>query len=63
MDSMMHGVAKSQTQLSDFHSPTHSAYKLNKYSKAKFACCSRYLLTSYFCIPVPRNEKDISLGC
>ena len=23
------------------------------YSKAKFACYSRYLLTSYFCIPVP----------
>ena len=29
------------------------------YSKAKFACYSRYLLTSYFCIPVPYDEKDI----
>ena len=32
------------------------------YSKAKFACYScysRYLVTSYFCIPVPYNEKDI----
>ena len=28
------------------------------YSKAKFACYSRYLLTSYFCIPVPYDEKD-----
>ena len=23
----------------------------------------RYFLTSYFCIPVPYNEKDIILGC
>ena len=29
------------------------------YSKAKFACSSWYFLTSYFCIPVPYNEKDI----
>ena len=29
------------------------------YSKAKLACYSRYLLTSYFCILVPYNEKDI----
>ena len=29
------------------------------YSKAKFACYSRYFLTLYFCIPVPYNEKDI----
>ena len=29
------------------------------YSKAKFTCYSRYFLTSYFCIPVPYNEKDI----
>ena len=29
------------------------------YSKAKFAYDSRYFLTSYFCIPVPYNEKDI----
>ena len=27
------------------------------------ACYSRYLLTSYFCIPVPYNEKDIFFGC
>ena len=27
--------------------------------KAKFACYSRYLLTSCFCIPVPYEEKDI----
>ena len=33
------------------------------YSKAKFACYSRYLLTSYFCISVPYNEKDIFFGC
>ena len=29
------------------------------YSKAKFACYSRCLLTCYFCIPVPYNEKGI----
>ena len=29
------------------------------HSKAKFACYSRCFLTSYFCIPVPYNEKDI----
>ena len=28
-------------------------------SKAKFACYSRYLLISYFCIPVSYNEEDI----
>ena len=28
------------------------------YSKVKFACYSRYFLTSYFCIPVPNNEED-----
>ena len=33
------------------------------YSKAKLACYSRYLLTSYFCTPVPYNEKDIFWGC
>ena len=33
------------------------------YSKAKFACYSRCFLTSYFCIPVSYNEKDIILGC
>ena len=29
------------------------------YSKAKPACYSEYLLTSYFCIPVPYDKKDI----
>ena len=29
------------------------------YSKAKFACYSRYFLTFYFCIPVLYNEKDL----
>ena len=29
------------------------------YSEAKFACYSRYLLTSFFCIPVPYYEDDI----
>ena len=29
------------------------------YSKAKFACYPRCFLNSYFCIPVPYNEKDI----
>ena len=29
------------------------------YLKAKLACYSRYLLTSYFCIPIPYDEKDI----
>ena len=33
------------------------------YSKAKFACYSRCFLTSYFCIPVPYNEKDIFFVC
>ena len=33
------------------------------YSKAKLTCYSRYLLTSYFCIPVPYDEKDIFGGC
>ena len=35
---------------------------LHLHSKAKFACYSRYLLTSYFCIPFPYDEKDIFLG-
>ena len=33
------------------------------YSKAKFACYSRYLQISCFCIPAPYNEKDIFFGC
>ena len=32
------------------------------YSKAKFACYSRCFLITYFCIPVPYNEKDIFFG-
>ena len=32
------------------------------YFKAKFSCYSRYLLISYFCIPVPYGEKDIFFG-
>ena len=31
--------------------------------KAKLACYSKYLLISYFCIPVPYDEKDIFFGC
>ena len=33
------------------------------YYKAKFSCYCRCFLTSYFCIPVPYNEKDIFFGC
>ena len=33
------------------------------YSKGKLACDSRYLLISYFCIPVPYDEKDICFWC
>ena len=32
------------------------------YSKAKLACYSRYLLTFYFCIPEPYDEKDFFFG-
>ena len=32
---------------------------LHSILQAKFACYSRCFLTSYFCIPVPYNEKDI----
>ena len=32
------------------------------YSKTKFVCYSRCFLTSYFCIPVPYNEKDVFFG-
>ena len=31
-------------------------------SKAKLACYSKYLTTSYFCIPVSYDEKDIFFG-
>ena len=44
--------------------PVHSPGKtllafalLHSVFQAKFACYSRYFLTSYFCIPVPYNEK------
>ena len=30
--------------------------------EAKLACYTRYLLPSYFCLPVPYNEKDIFWG-
>ena len=30
--------------------------------QGQFACYSKYLLTSYFCIPVLYNEKDIFFG-
>ena len=36
---------------------------LHLYSKFKFAYYSRFLLISYFCIPVPYNEKDTFFGC
>ena len=32
-------------------------------STAKLACYSRCLLTSYFCLPVPYDEKDIFSWC
>ena len=35
---------------------------LHSILKAKFACYSRCFLTSYFCIPVLYNEKDIFWG-
>ena len=33
------------------------------YSKAKLACYCRYLLTSYFWIPIPYDEKYIFFWC
>ena len=33
------------------------------YSKAKLACYSRYLMTSYVCIPIPYDEKVILFWC
>ena len=91
----VHGVAKSQTQLSNFTFPfhfhalekemaTHSsvlAWRIPgtgepsglpsmglhrvglDWSDLAAAAAARYFLTSYFCIPVPYNEKDIFLGC
>ena len=47
--------------------PVHSVGKtllafalLHFVLQGQIFCLSRYLLTSYFCIPVPYNEKDIS---
>ena len=34
---------------------------LNLYFKGKLICFSRYLFTSYFCIPIPYVENDILL--
>ena len=42
-------------------SNSHSCFI--RYSKAKFSCYSRCVLTSYFYIPVPYNEKYIFFGC
>ena len=49
--------------------PVHSLGKtllafalLHSVFQAKFACYPRRFLTSYFCIPVPYNEKDIFFG-
>ena len=36
---------------------------LHSVLQGKCACYSRCFLTSYFCIPVPYNEKDIFFGC
>ena len=38
------------------------AFALPHFAKARFACYSRCFLTSYFCIPVPSNEKDVFMG-
>ena len=32
------------------------------YTEAKLACYSVYLLTSYFCLSVSYDEKDVFLG-
>ena len=47
----------------DFHSHFISYNLYILYSEAKFACYARCFLTSYFCTPVPYNEKDIFWGC
>ena len=46
--------------LAKFYEPLHCFIL---YSKAKFACYSRCFFTSYFCVPVPYNEKEIVSGC
>ena len=38
---------------------TLSIFALLLFVQTKLACHSRYLLTSYFCIPNPYDEKDI----
>ena len=50
-----HSVLKSR----DITSPTIALPCFIVYSKAKLACYSGHLLTSYFCIPIPCDEKDI----
>ena len=56
---IVHGVARvRQLKWLNQH---HHCFIL--YSKAKFACYSRYLLSSYFYIPVPSDERDISFWC
>ena len=47
----------------DITSPTIALPCFIVYSKAKLACYSGHLLTSYFCILVPSYEKDIFLWC
>ena len=36
---------------------------MHSVSKARFACYSRYLLTSHFCIPVLCDKKDVLFSC
>ena len=69
----VYGVAQSREQLKRLSSSSSSsAFHWRNYeplphfilySKVKLACYSRHLLTFYFCIPVPYNEKDIYFGC
>ena len=42
-----------------FFGKTVLSFALLLCTTAKFACYSRCFLTSYFCIPVPYNEKDV----
>ena len=43
------------------HDKTLLAFALLHFvlSKTKLICYSGYLLTSYFCLPIPYNEKEI----
>ena len=62
------GFRKGRDQIVNLHWIMEKAREFQKniyfcfidYAKA-FDCYSRYLLTSYFCIPVPYDEKDIFL--